>query len=309
MMEWKYKFFYHIYFSLSRLKRSGNRIVFKIQKKYLFWFYYWCNREFVKYLKEKGSKCGINIEKRSVPLVVSLTSFPARINTTWIAIETIMRQTYRPDRIVLWLAESQFPDHVIPESLIQLQKKGLEVRFCEDLRSHKKYYYSFQEFKDSLVVTVDDDLFHPLDMIEKLMKLHKRHPDDIIASTVQIITPTMQSLPTEWKQQDNYRKYISCKEAQAFTGAGTLFPANSFPKKTYDIGSIKQNAWTCDDLWLKAASLYAGIKTTAVSPYRAFGIEIAIDNNETLYAINGADGGNQNNISWNKLIKHFDIRE
>src|SRR5690606_17959342 len=43
-------------------------------------------------------------------LIVSLTSFPPRIEDAWITIESIFQQTYRPWKIVLVLAESEFPN-------------------------------------------------------------------------------------------------------------------------------------------------------------------------------------------------------
>ncbi|MFS3010283.1 hypothetical protein AAH021_23745 [Bacteroides thetaiotaomicron] len=120
--------------------------------------------------------CGINTtEKRTRKVICSLTSFPARIENIWVSIETVMRQTYKPDAIILWLAESQFPDHKLPETLVRLQDKGLTIRFVdEDLRSHKKYYYVLQEFKDSNVILLDDDLYYPDGLVENLVMMSKK---------------------------------------------------------------------------------------------------------------------------------------
>ena len=44
----------------------------------------------------------------------------------------------------------------------------------EDLRSHKKYYYTIKEYPDDIMITVDDDIFYRSDMIAKLMAYHKK---------------------------------------------------------------------------------------------------------------------------------------
>ena len=76
--------------------------------------------------------------------VVSLTSFPMRIERIWITIESIFRQTYKPLSIILWLSKEQFPNGELdlPKGLIKMRKRGLEIKFVEgDIRSHKKYKY------------------------------------------------------------------------------------------------------------------------------------------------------------------------
>lgn len=76
---------------------------------------------------------------------MSLTSYPKRINVVWITIETLLQQTVKPDEVILWLADSQFKEiEELPEELKVLQKRGLIIRFCDDLKSHKKYFYTMR---------------------------------------------------------------------------------------------------------------------------------------------------------------------
>ena len=87
----------------------------------------------------------LNEKKRDKQLIVSLTSFPLRIGRLWIVIETLLRQKVQPDKIILWLAKSQFPngDFDLPKKLLKQTKRGLEIRFVdEDIRSYKKFYYT-----------------------------------------------------------------------------------------------------------------------------------------------------------------------
>lgn len=74
-------------------------------------------------------------------IIVSLTSYPARIAGIAQMLESIYSQTRKADKIVLWLAEEQFPnrDDDLPDDLRKLQfEDKLEVRWCDDLKPHKK---------------------------------------------------------------------------------------------------------------------------------------------------------------------------
>ena len=86
--------------------------------------------------------------KKNGRYIVSFTSFPARINNVWLVVESILRQTQKPDMIILWLSKKQFSSlDVLPKSLLNLQKRGLTIKLKdEDFRSHKKYYYFLKEY-------------------------------------------------------------------------------------------------------------------------------------------------------------------
>ena len=52
----------------------------------------------------------------------------------------------------MWLAKEQFENiEDLPQELKEQQKRGLTIRFCDDLRSHKKYYYVLQENPNDIV--------------------------------------------------------------------------------------------------------------------------------------------------------------
>ncbi len=81
-------------------------------------------------------------------VIVSLMSYPARIDLVASVLETLYAQTQKPDRIILWLAEEQFPkrEEDLPGELVEDVISGkLDLRWCDDLGSHKKYYYAMQE--------------------------------------------------------------------------------------------------------------------------------------------------------------------
>ena len=140
-------------------------------------------------LKEKLPDNPLNTEQRKETVTVSLTSFPARINYVHLAIKSLMLQRYKPDRIVLWLAEGQFRDKKLPDSLTNLEKYGLEICWMkENLYGHKKYYMQIMNQKENeLVITYDDDLIYAPNSIEKLIRVHKKFPECIVCNRTQAL--------------------------------------------------------------------------------------------------------------------------
>lgn len=195
-------------------------------------------------------------------IIVSMTTFPARINYVDRAIKSILIQTVRPKKIVLWLAKEQFKNCEIPQYLSTLCKYGLEIRFCEeDLLAHKKYFYSMQEYPDSVVVTYDDDLIYPENSIEKLLETHRKYPEYIICNRgrkIPVIDGIIESYD-QWKVCGENEEQKPSFRLMASTGSGTLYPPRCMPNETFNIKEIRENAWTADDLWMKAMSIYGNI--------------------------------------------------
>lgn len=309
-----YKLCYDAFFWLKRRKRSKKIVFLKKVFTYIsdsFSYYFWVllNRKYPAYFEKHPVKNGLNTKKRDERYIVSLTSFPARINHVHLSIETLMRQSFKADEIVLWLAKEQFSNAVLPKRLEELKDKGLTIRFCDDLRSHKKYYYTFREYPNDNIIIVDDDLFYPTDLLKKLVRLHKKHPKDIACESAQIIYPNLSAMPTEWIVAENYADYSSSLYVQSFQGCGVLYPPRWYSDELFNLENIRGLAFTADDLWLKAMSIISGVRTTKENKFRAFYVEIDIPNNETLFSVNKSEGENLNNIVWKALIEAYELEK
>ena len=111
-----------------------------------------------------------------------MTSIPDRINKTWITIESLFRQTYKPDRIILWLSKEEFKNFPLPSALKTQQKRGLQIKYCDNLMSYKKIYYTAKENPNSYIVTVDDDIIYAENMLEELVRTYKQNQGCIICN-------------------------------------------------------------------------------------------------------------------------------
>jgi len=146
------------------LRYSKNFILFYsfLKKIFVFFANIWFRILFFR------SPLYVRIGNSDPRIVVSLTSFPARINSVQYVLESIFRQTILPDRFILYLSSNQFNDiSKIYDKFEKFSQRGLEIIFVdEDLGPHKKYFYAFQSFPNSKVITIDDDIIYARDFIE-----------------------------------------------------------------------------------------------------------------------------------------------
>lgn len=304
-----YSLIYHLFFLLKRVekkRRNSNRPPSRIVSfliGYAEWFYNVSVRRW--YEKHPTQKFGLNKKNRNQKIIVSLTSYPKRINTIWLTIETLLRQSTKPDEVILWLAESQFENGLnsLPENLLRLQGRGLTIRFCEDLRSHKKYYFALQEFPNDLVVLADDDMFYPRDTIQKLMRMHKKWPEDICCITSQVMEPAFCAVPSKWRNPHLVEVLEHSDKIQAYTGSGTLIPPGALPGDIFRTDIFQELCPHADDLWIAFHAHRSGIKLTTLKKWRPFPITIYGTSEGSLYYINGE--GNQNDVQWQNLLDYY----
>jgi hypothetical protein len=112
--------------------------------------------------------------------ILSLTSHSTRIQSVHLAVESIGQGRLKPRRILLWLADEE-ADRALPDSLLSLVERGLEIRYTPDLGPHTKYYpyVASQEVHADPVVTADDDIIYEHDWLAMLVEAHEREPDYI----------------------------------------------------------------------------------------------------------------------------------
>lgn len=249
----------------------------------------------------------VDVSSNAVKNIVSLTSFPARIDEIWITIETLMKQTLQPDMIILWLANEQFPDRNLPDSLKSLQSMGLLIRYCDDLRSHKKYYYTMLEYPNANVITVDDDVYYPANTLEKLMEFHQLFPNCIIANRAHLLTFTDQKINSYKKWKHNYKRLRVPSHALVPTGVGgVLYPPNALHKDVFDTTAFKELCFHADDLWLKVNAFRNDVKVVATDYFNKDLITVSKSQTEKLVSQNVFDGGNDK--QFDRVCHHFSIQ-
>lgn len=214
---------------------------------------------------------GVTKEKRPAQLIISLTSFPARINTAHLAINTLLRQTLKPDRVILWLAESQFPqkEKDLPEDILKLFNFGLEIKWCEDFKSYKKLLPALQEFPNDIIVTADDDIYYETDWLETLYKSYEKH-NCIICQRPRRL----------YLDKNNKIKVYSCRKSegmdlskpdyfnQMLGGTGCLYPPHSLYKDVLNYNIANELLPTNDDIYFWAMAVLNNTKIGVAKGFR-----------------------------------------
>ncbi|MER7560528.1 glycosyltransferase [Nocardioides sp. NPDC126508] len=197
-------------------------------------------------------------------VVVSLTSIPHRMLSIGQCIDSLLEQTRRPDKVLLWLSTENFPDREadVPAEVLERQDACFQIRWVDgDLAPHKKYFYAVQENPEALIVTVDDDVIYDDNLVETLYAGHLANPRAIICqrANLALFRPdgTLRSYDG-WVYDCNYLRGKSSYQLLPTGIGGVLYPPRSLPAATFDVDAISRTSLYADDLWLKAMATANG---------------------------------------------------
>ena len=215
----------------------------------------------VSFVKKAPLSYGLNdSQQRQQKVIVSLTSYPARFGSIYLCLKSLLLQSAKPDKIILWLACDQGQ---VTQEIKSLEQYGLTI-VCgvEDLKPHKKYFYSMQEFPNDTIITVDDDVIYPQDLVASLLQTSAKNPGCVCARRVHKITFDADA------KINPYSKWIDkCKKERAPsfllipTGVGgVLYPPKCLDKRAFGKDLIISQGLMADDIWLKTMELLNGTK-------------------------------------------------
>lgn len=241
-------------------------------------------------------------------LIVSLTSYPKRIENLWKVIYSIKNQTIQPKKILLYLAESQFPQKILPESLTSLIDDQFKIIFIkEDLKSHKKFFYVFRDYPDFNIITVDDDIIYHPRIIENLISTHNNFPQSIIANCTRKISYKQNNL-LPYKNWGINKQPLNDQNLIQIGMGGVLYPKGILPELVLDKNLFLQLCPRGDDIWLNTMARINNIKIIQSCMILNF-LEIS-QNTDTLSQINVTEGWNDKQIeNINKFFtQHYNTK-
>ena len=193
-------------------------------------------------------------------IIVSLTTHGKRIYDVHATIESIMQGSVKPNKIVLWISDD-YRNTILPLTLQKQQKRGLEIEYCKDIRSYTKLIYALKKYPDASIVTIDDDIIYPHDLLEHLVNAHTESPDCVCANWIREYPRNMgenyMSI-LKWKQIFDA---IEISERYFFEGfAGVLYPPYSLDSEVLNEKVFLDICKYADDVWFNAMALKAGTK-------------------------------------------------
>lgn len=205
------------------------------------------------------------IKKSSPMLVVSLTSYPARINTVDQTIKSLLNQTIKAHKVILWLAPEQFPNKEkdLPQQLLNLQNQGLTIDWYHDIRSYKKLIPTLKKYPKAIIVTADDDNIYQPHWLEKLYASYQKYPKDIHCHRV---TKFYHNNMGFHIIPGGHDYYVGASFLNKLVGlGGVLYPPNCFYKDILDEDLIMRLAPTNDDQWFWFQGILNNVKVRVVN--------------------------------------------
>lgn len=208
----------------------------------------------------KPLKFNCSIENNK--LIVSLTTIPERLGSVYWALLTLLNQSLKPERVILWIEKSTIND--IPKRIRSLINLGVEIKFTTDLGPHTKLIPALKKNPDHIIVTADDDILYPEYWLEDLYNSYKTFPEYIHAHRVKKITFSGPFIdPYEFWEVD-----ISSKDASYLnflTGVGgVLYPPGTLHEEVFNYKNFKNLCPKADDIWFYAMAIKKGTKIKRV---------------------------------------------
>jgi len=200
------------------------------------------NKVYLNINSENQSIKNHNLDKE---LLVSLTSYYKRFDTLPLVLDSLQRQTTKPDKIELWIENKDIK--FLPKKISKF--RNVNLRVCEnDLFSYKKIIPALIENQNRYIATFDDDVIYSNKCLEQLVNKAKIYPEDIIANRVHKIK-IINNVPDNYNNwdlnnTDNHRLNF-------FTGVGgVLYSPNCFYEDVTIIEHFKKLCPHNDDIWL-----------------------------------------------------------
>ena len=114
-------------------------------------------------------------------IFVSLTTIPQRIKNLNKSIESLLKQTKKPNKIFINIPKKykRFREIIDNDQIPKFNDSAVEITRCEDYGPGTKLLGSLDKFeKDSLIILVDDDHVYEDYMIEKFFYFYSKAPNN-----------------------------------------------------------------------------------------------------------------------------------
>lgn len=242
-------------------------------------------------------------------IIVSLTTYGKRINDVAYSIESIMQQTLKANRIILWLG-MEFQARRLPQLLMLQQKRGLEIHFCDDIRSYTKLVPALAIFPNDAIITIDDDLLYDIDVLERLILAHQEIPDCIHASRVHRMRLADDGHLFPYREWHLRCKETGIHKLNFLTGVGgVLYPPHCFDDEVFNQEVFLRDCKYADDVWFNAMAIKKGISVNKVQTRSENGESYLLNDDLQAGGLNMINIGaaRQNDIQIEAVFSRYDL--
>ena len=246
------------------------------------------------------------LKSNNKEVIVSLTTYGKRFEEVHYTLFSLFRQKVQPDKIVLWLDEDEFNDTSVNEDfyLSKYIKKGLEVRFCENLKSYKKIIPSLELFPDSTIIICDDDSYYNKNWLALLLLEHKNHPNDILCH-VGTYLKIQEKKVLPYKTWENVKSPDSSNTIVPIGVGGILVRKSYFYPDICNKNLFNTLSENTDDLWIWAQAFLKNTNVRVINNFLFYPKDFGVDRDYNKLYINNAKYGNDVNII--KILNNYPL--
>lgn len=260
------------------------------------------------YCKRHPVTSGVTDEKYDRELVISMATYPARYDSAVLALESILRQTMKPNKILLWIAADENPDRIVPRQFLPFESKGVQVCFTDiPLKPHNKSFHTAKIDADRYIITVDDDILYSEKLVERLYTTYRTQPaNTIVCELAHRIQLDASGIPKPYDQWDWESKGISGPSHLLMSkgAGGVLYPPCFFRDGYFDVNTIRKTCLYADDLWLKFQEILSDYMVVKTNAY-AKNVYTTSKGSQRVSLASKNNGENRNNLQLKNLIEAF----
>lgn len=200
------------------------------------------------------------------PLIVSLTSYPARFDKLRMTLRSLIEQNVRPDYIMLWVDPAHQDD--IPQEVWALCHVGVYICFHADIGPATKLLPALKQYPDHFIITADDDLYYPPDWIQRLTSGYDKKSPSIVCLRAHLAKVGANGALLPYRDWDRRTDKLQANEKTQFifpTGVGgVLYFPGCFSNEVFDESTLAELTPKADDVWFFWMARMAGTRQTRV---------------------------------------------
>ncbi|HEM7526764.1 TPA: hypothetical protein U2J52_002999 [Providencia rettgeri] len=242
-------------------------------------------------------------------IIVSLTTFPARIKTIFLTIESILAQkTNVKYKVILYLSENEFENKKIPWLLKKQKNRGLNIEFVKDnIKSYKKLHYTLKNHPSHPILTADDDIIYPNDWINNFYIEHKEHPNNILYARGHRVLLNENGEPIDYTLFSPPIPYKPLMLVIPTGVSGILYPPRSLHHDVLNSALFLSLAPNADDIWYRIMSLLNDTSCILIYKKSIHFTPILGTQFKSLRKVNISNQGINNNKQLLNLINYYNI--
>jgi hypothetical protein len=210
-----------------------------------------------KWLRRRNVSCSESV-LGDADVCVSMTTHGRRIETVFLGIESIGAGKSRPSRFILWLDDAGLVRQ-LPDSLLRLRDRGLEICLTENFGPHTKYYPYLisRDGFDVPLVTADDDVIYSRWWLDELLRAWRSNSAVVNCYRAHVIGIRDGNIAP-------YSSWTHCRSTVASflnfaTGvSGCIYPPVLLAKLKEEGTRFQQVCPKADDIWLHVNALRNG---------------------------------------------------